>query len=376
MIAPTYYDESTALIFTSQAPTKVFRRKNTYYDKTRSEQNQPAYVVRNIDSVAQFQEIEYVSVDGIQTSLYWVVRNNRNIITTLYFTTYAACKYGQTVRIKYYTAKSKAYNSYTDLGLVPKERPRFVPAQPKTNFTELDGSSRYFDYTDVIDDTVFYSPSTGTWSFYLLNGDGYDWQSAYSKVRNTLNGKLFRVSFPDTQNWYRKARLEVTDIKPGKNWSEVSIKYTADPYEMYKYTTNQTWLWDDFNFDNDSALEFDETSIAEAASSGTWWSAVDNTYYNGYQWNSPWFTWTAGTVFPQVKHGNMCEIYIRWRGEPDEDDEGTTNNTDVYDLSWSVQLPTGESRANQLYFKNGQIQFCLKEQGKDTVSISTRVGRL
>lgn len=128
--------------------------------------------------------------------------------------------------------------SYRDLylwwHLVPQERPYIAPADIKTQYVEIPGSDIELDYTEALSGTVNRQPRSGSWEFIMVP-DGTSPLTKYNDIQSFLNGKVRNIILRDDPYHYYKGRVWIENMKSGKNYSTITIKYKVDA-KMYNRT--------------------------------------------------------------------------------------------------------------------------------------------
>lgn len=134
-----------------------------------------------------------------------------------------------TEEARYHSITIGNKNTWTSWHLVPKERPYVAPPDVKTEYVDLAGADGSLDFTGKLNG-IRYKNRTGSWTFIAQPGYG-NVQTRYSNIMNYLHGKRKRIILSDDPEYVYMARLMVTDWHSEKSWSEVTIKYIADPYK-------------------------------------------------------------------------------------------------------------------------------------------------
>lgn len=136
-------------------------------------------------------------------------------------------------------------NTYDEWGLIPTERPTVRPAEVKSSYVELPGSSESIDYTEILTGMVHYGQRTGTWVFYFdteapkfrtgkyleLKMNGRLWAYIYSELLNYTHGKVHSIVLEDEPDVVYTGRLTITGFDASSRFSRVSINYNIDPPE-------------------------------------------------------------------------------------------------------------------------------------------------
>lgn len=356
----TYYDETTSLDFRIKPSIKRAYKMN-------GDGSTRTFTISDYANLRIFEEsIDKVTVNGFATDSYSLVKDSSrdNIVKQITFD-YAPAA-GDRMALVYHAGRDLLVNTWFDLGLIPDERPYFAPPAPKLSITEIANSDIYFDRSSVIDDTVHFSPSKGTWEFRILpNGKpSTNWDADYRKIKEYLSGKEVYVSrYGDTQ-WERKARLEVKSFAPGTDFSKVKIDYVAEPYEHRTQATDDYWLWDPTDFDNDYLFDWRKELIGP-----DFFLPITHDTYQ-YRYQSGWFYWTGETVTPEFKHPSDQTIGVvtKWTNA------NPPVNSDIYTYR---HLTGGMTYHPEIVFRQGwNFLEIYTHQQLPNVSIYAVEGRL
>lgn len=343
-----YYDESTALNIVVRQPSRLWKG---YGDggTTRF----------SFDGV-NVKTIEKVTVSGIRVYNYEGHKSG-SVYDYITFTTAPAN--GAQIRVMYSIGTGIEYNTWDSFGLVPKELPVWGAAKPKTEFVEIEGSSVYYDFTDFNNDTAGFKMISDSFEFMFAHElePAWDYRIENSRVVNALNGKDTYVSYADQPNWRRRARLAI-ESKPEDDFSEIKIKYDADPYEEYKWSSSEEIPWDDFSFEDDPILQWSTDALKDGL--------VYNKSKNQWSWNSGWFTWDGPPTTITFEHpiGTNAWAFVRWRANPIVAEEGTADNLANYDYDSNTKTITNVYQHSALILRPGQnwVAFTLAAVDNDT----------
>lgn len=144
------------------------------------------------------------------------------------------------------------FNTFDDFKIVPESRPLFNPPEVFTKYLESPALSGSIDLTTILSRRPTYKNRTGDWTFYVLNGlfdnaSYAEWFVRYEDILEAIHGKKFKVYTEEDKDYYYIARLAVKEWKSQKDYSKITISYTADPY---KYpvsidTDEFNWNWNE-----------------------------------------------------------------------------------------------------------------------------------
>lgn len=144
------------------------------------------------------------------------------------------------------------FNTFDDFKLAPESRPLVNPPEVYTKYISSDILSGDLDLTTILSRRPTYKNRTGDWTFYVLNGlfdnaNYAEWFVRYEDIIEAIHGKKFKVYLEDDTEYYYIARLAVKEWKSQKDYSKITITYTADPYK-YPVSTDTdefNWKWNE-----------------------------------------------------------------------------------------------------------------------------------
>jgi hypothetical protein len=133
---------------------------------------------------------------------------------------------------------------------------------------EVPGTNGVLDLSEVLLGFPTYGTRTGNWKFNIADDKTtYTWDRLYEAMAAYLHGRTRTCILTDDPAYYYTGRYTVEQIKPGKNFSTISIKYTLDPFKWMTWTTCGDWLWDPFDFIYGEITKSDFSNINVAAGS-------------------------------------------------------------------------------------------------------------
>lgn len=143
--------------------------------------------------------------------------------------------------------------SFDDLGLILKNK---SISSPKTRGKSVDIPMRNgsLDFTETLGG-VRYGDRTITMNFLLMNVEFESLEGKKDNLLSLLHGKRMRIIFDDDLAFYWLGRVEVSGWKIGKGVNPsvtITIKATVDPYKYSIMTNEDDWLWNPFDFENDT----------------------------------------------------------------------------------------------------------------------------
>ena len=141
-------------------------------------------------------------------------------------------------------------DTWTDLHLIPTDRPVIAPPKVRENYVDIPGAHGSVDLTDILIGRPLYENRTGSFTFYVDHtNEVYDrWDYAYDKLLNLLNGFKKKIILKDSPSYYYEGRLSVNEWKTDKLASQITLDYNVFPFKYMLWKTTDEWLWDPFDF--------------------------------------------------------------------------------------------------------------------------------
>ena len=146
----------------------------------------------------------------------------------------------------YYLHPNK--HTWTDWGLILKEKPDIAFPEVKTKYVEIDGADGQIDLTGILGGIVNYNDRMGSLTFVKVgNRDG--WTSMKSKIANYLHGRKMQMILDEDKGYFYVGRFFLNEWTSDKKTGELVIDYELEPYKFNVLTSIDNWLWDTFNFE-------------------------------------------------------------------------------------------------------------------------------
>lgn len=121
-------------------------------------------------------------------------------------------------------------NTWDDWFLIPSSRPVISPPIERTNFVTVPGRDGKLDYSQSVSGRAVFDNRTGKIEFYLENDvQGWDWETAYTTICETLKGKRVRFALEDNPAHYYEGLLWVNAFKSQKGNSIITLEYNVHP---------------------------------------------------------------------------------------------------------------------------------------------------
>ncbi len=121
-------------------------------------------------------------------------------------------------------------DTWDDWRLIPSSRPVIAAPMERTKFVTVPGRDGALDYSQTVPKRATYDNRTGKIEFYLENDyEGWDWETAYTTICETLKGQRVRFALEDNPSHYYAGLLFVNQYKSDKGHSKITLEYNVHP---------------------------------------------------------------------------------------------------------------------------------------------------
>ena len=121
-------------------------------------------------------------------------------------------------------------DTWDDWRLIPSSRPVIAAPIERTKFVTVPGRDGALDYSRTPANKPVYDNRTGKIEFYLENDYvGWDWETAYTTICETLKGQRVRFALEDNPSHYYSGLLWVNQFKSDKGHSKITLEYNVHP---------------------------------------------------------------------------------------------------------------------------------------------------
>ena len=121
-------------------------------------------------------------------------------------------------------------DTWDDWKLIPSSRPVIAPPIERTKFVTVPCRDGALDYSRTPANRPTYDNRTGKIEFYLENDyAGWDWETAYTTICETLKGQRVRFALEDNPSHYYSGLLWVNQLKSDKGHSKITLEYNLHP---------------------------------------------------------------------------------------------------------------------------------------------------
>lgn len=128
------------------------------------------------------------------------------------------------------------YNTWHDWRLTLTAQD-VTPAEPKTNYLNLDGASGSLDLTEALTGEVAYNDRTVTASFWTSEGTFSERVALCRDIVAALHGKKVRIVPPDDPEHYFLGRVRVKSHAWDQVHAELTLEAVCDPW---RYAVEET----------------------------------------------------------------------------------------------------------------------------------------
>ena len=119
-------------------------------------------------------------------------------------------------------------DTWDDWHLIPSSRPVIAPPQERTKFVTVEGRDGVLDYSQTLAGKAVFDNRSGSLEFYVEN-DYWDWETAYTTICETLQGKRVKLALEDNPGHYYEGLLYVSKWDSDKGHSKITLKYDLAP---------------------------------------------------------------------------------------------------------------------------------------------------
>lgn len=121
-------------------------------------------------------------------------------------------------------------DTWDDWRLIPSSAPVIAPPIERKKFVTVPGRDGCLDYSQSVAKKPTYDDRTGKIEFYLENDyPGWDWETAYVTICETLKGQRVRFALEDNPSHYYEGLLWVNQYKSDKGHSKITLEYELHP---------------------------------------------------------------------------------------------------------------------------------------------------
>lgn len=124
------------------------------------------------------------------------------------------------------------YNTWSDWGLIPADRPVVAPPTQKTHDIEIPGGHGVIDGSTALTRYPLFNNREGSWDFYMDNDrEDYSFMDVYSRIMGALQGKNLQISLEEDPDYFYDGKCWVTNRKQSNGHSLITLNYSVYPYK-------------------------------------------------------------------------------------------------------------------------------------------------
>lgn len=201
---------------------------------------------------------------------------------------------------------NKSYHSLDDWGLMMTQAVSISDPEQQTSYIEIIGANQMLDVSTALTGRPTFKKRAIKIGVAKLYQAEY-WDAEISRIRNAIEGKLVKVIFDNDTEYYWQGRAHVETFTRSDKWGKFFINIPmADPFKYDVQSNIDPWLWDSFDFENDSVpaepvIEVDGT-VSIVAPSGTMYCVPTFTVS---EMSSPITVSNGSRTYPMVNGTNI-----------------------------------------------------------------------
>ena len=196
------------------------------------------------------------------------------------------------------------FNTWTNLHLIPSERPTIPYPSIDKKYVSIPGRGRQLDLTDYLTGQRVFGPRSGSWTFIvdpnyyfeLLKGNrnftsedlANHWINDYKNYLERFHSKRLCVELEDDPGYFYEGRFILKDWKPEERYSTITIEFDLDP-QCYSskndYDNRDSYSSADTSDDENKYSDSNRQAYTKGFRDGweAFWSDTHwATSYNGY----------------------------------------------------------------------------------------------
>lgn len=132
-------------------------------------------------------------------------------------------------------------HSYNDLDLFLVKNGVYIsPAQPKTNYVEVDGGDGSLDFTEALGE-VKYKDRSCKFTFSVNPSSEMTFDEKKTQVSNALNGKKCKIILDKDSIYYYEGRCTVNEYSQDRRILQIIVTAQVRPYKMKNTETVKTF---------------------------------------------------------------------------------------------------------------------------------------
>ena len=126
-------------------------------------------------------------------------------------------------------------HSFYDLNLI-LSKVEIPPAAAKTSYLDIPGADGELDMTEVHGE-VKYKDRDITFTFTMMPSDPLTWEEKKTEISNKLNGKVFKITLDEEDEYYYTGRCAVSEYGSERKIKTFVINAKVNPWKLKHYNS-------------------------------------------------------------------------------------------------------------------------------------------
>lgn len=114
------------------------------------------------------------------------------------------------------------------------------PAEPKTNYIEIDGAHGSLDFSEALTGEPVYGDRELSASFMCSEGTHQERERLLRRITTALHGRRVKIVEPDDPEHYFMGRVAVVDKQNHQAYMEFTIEAVCEPWRYAQHETTRT----------------------------------------------------------------------------------------------------------------------------------------
>lgn len=167
-------------------------------------------------------------------------------------------------------------HTYRDFGLVIGNTDIVGIPKPKQYLVQIPYSSVVLDFSETVTGKIEYSNRILKIVLGKLHPINH-WSAEISAFLQEIHGQKVDVILDDDPFFYYEGRCEVNQFSRTRNLGVIELVIDCSPYKWERTSSNEDWIWDDFDFEQGIIREYKDLVVSGSLSLEVVGSFVDMT---------------------------------------------------------------------------------------------------
>lgn len=147
------------------------------------------------------------------------------------------------------------FHTVTDWNLCITSAVNIEEPEQQTNYIVVPGSNTMLDVSEALTGRPTFKKRKISIDLAGLD-DAMSWDAIISGLRNTIEGRVVHIIFDNDPNYYWKGRAHLKGFDRAAICGSFTLEMDqADPFKYSVLSNVDPWLWDPFDFENDTVPE-------------------------------------------------------------------------------------------------------------------------